>query len=314
MSLEGVVNGTPLGLLDPANALNERGTWEQAENAVGCAIGSSDIQRQRAFFDQVQAQSKTARKIVVTLNIGDYQPAIRALTFPLMQHYAQKIRAEFVEITERKFPDWPIVMEKFQVAEVAKRYGAEWAIFFDADALVNPECFDFTVYMDKSQVMFNGKDVSGVRSYPDQYFRRDGRNIGACDWFCISSEWNYEDLYSFPTGTLDDYLPNIFPSNEETQSGCFKDHHLIDDYILSRNIARFGLHHTTAQQVCHDIGYRNPQTGLGHNPYLWHVYNMPEAEKLTNMIQILSTPPKQGGWGIMSPKDVIDFKSAYNIK
>src|ERR1700733_1320908 len=107
------------------------------------------------------------KKIVITLNINDYQPAIRSLTFPLMKSYANKIGAEFAEITERKFPDWPIVMEKFQVADVARDY--DWSIFVDADALISPEFFDVTTHLSKDQVCFNGKDFSQIRSYSDKY-------------------------------------------------------------------------------------------------------------------------------------------------
>jgi hypothetical protein len=265
-------------------------------------------------YDPPELPKRIAQKVVITLNIGNYEPAIRALTIPLMQAYARKIRAEFVEITERKHPDWPIVMEKFQVAEIAKSYGAEWAIFFDADALINPEFFDVTVHMKKDTVLFNGRDVSGIRSYPDKYFLRDGRSIGACDWFAISSDWCYEDLYRFPEGRLEDHLANIFPSNQETQSGCFKDHHLIDDYTLSRNIARFGLKHDTAIDICGRLGFRNLQTGQGANVFLFHLYNISAEEKLNRMLAHLSTAPEQGGWGIMKPKDVLEFKAKWGVK
>jgi hypothetical protein len=248
------------------------------------------------------------KKIIITLNIGNYQPAIRSLTYPLMTEYARKIRSDFAEIKERKHPEWPIVMEKFQMAEMAKGY--DWSIFVDADALINPELFDITAELTKDQVCFNGKDISTIRSYPDIYFMRDNRRIGACDWLCASSDWTRDDLYHFPEGTLEDYLPNIYPTIAEKQSGCFKDHHLIDDYMLSRNIARFGLHHDTIIDICGRRGMKTPD-GRPFSPWLFHLYNIPEGEKINRMLDHLSKPAEQGGWNLMKPKEVMAFREQW---
>ena len=254
------------------------------------------------------------KKVICTLNVGDYQPAIRALTYPLMQRFAEKIHADFVEITERKFPEWPTVMEKFQTAEIGKRLNADWTLFFDADALISPEMFDPTTHIYKDTVLFNGKDMSEVRFFADKYFLRDGRRIGACDWFACSSDWTREDFYSFPDLTPEEAFRNISVTIAEQRSGLFKDNHLIDDYTLSRNIARFGLKHDTVIDICGRMGIRNPQTGGGHNPYLFHLYCIPENEKINRMLDVLSKPLDQGGWALMSPADVIHFKSQWGIK
>lgn len=253
------------------------------------------------------------KKVIVTLNVNDYQPAIRDLTYPLFRYYANKIHADFVEITERKFPDWPIVMEKFQCRDIAKSMGADWCLFFDSDALISPEMFDITTHLSKDTVCFNGKDISGVRSFQDKYFLRDGRGIGACDWFCASSDWVYEDLYSFPEDlTFEAAKKNIFPSIAEQTSGMFKDDHLIDDYTLSRNIARFGFKHDTAMDVCGRMGIKD-QYGRGVNPYFFHLYNIPESEKIDRMLAHLSKKPEEGGWGMMSVNEVMAFRSQWNL-
>ncbi len=254
------------------------------------------------------------KTVVCTLNIGNYQPAIRALTYPLMQQYAEKIRAEFVEITERKFPDWPVVMEKFQCAEIGRKYDADWVIFFDADALVSPEFFNPTTHLGLDTVLFNGKDMSEIRFYPDKYFLRDGRRIGACDWHCCSPRWVRDDLYSFPDISLEECVNNIKVTTGEHNSGLFKDNHLIDDYVLSRNVARFGLKHDTNLDLCARMGWRNPQNGQGVNQYLFHLYAITEQEKINRMLQHLSTPAEQGGWGLMTADDVLQFRGQWNLK
>ena len=51
--------------------------------------------------------------------------------------------------------------------------------------------------------------------------------------------------------------------------------HLIDDYVLSRNIARYGLKFTTVQEIL---------AGLGRtHGYLWHVYTVSREQKLIEM-------------------------------
>lgn len=260
------------------------------------------------------------KKILVTLNIGNYQPAIRALTYPLMKRFADKIHADFIEITERKFPDWPTVYEKLQCREILEAKGADWCLFFDADALINPEMFDPTLDLNLDTVLFNGKDMSRIRFYPDKYFQRDGRFIGACNWFCVSSRLTACDLYRpLDDLTLEEAIKNISITNQEHVSGMFKDNHLIDDYTLSRNLSQFSLKHDTLIDVCGRMGMRN-QFGGGVNPYLWHKYSCTEEQKINDMLALLATPNhmpvdagagrQMQGWQCMTAEDVVAFRSA----
>lgn len=273
------------------------------------------------------AWHKPTRKVIYTLDINNYQPAIKALTFPLMQRFADKIGAEFHPITERKFPDFPIVYEKLQIFELGKgprhpftakannsNQAPDWNIFLDADALVSPEMFDPTDHIGKDTVLFNGKDMSGIRWKADQYFRRDGRWIGACNWFACASDWCLDLWRPLDDLTLEEAVKNINVTIGEQNSGLFKDNHLIDDYTLSRNIARFGLKHDTLIDICGRMGWRNPQTGGGHSPYLFHLYAINESEKINRMLDVLAKPLDQGGWALMTPQDVLQFRAQWGIK
>lgn len=53
--------------------------------------------------------------------------------------------------------------------------------------------------------------------------------------------------------------------------------HLIDDFTLTRNIAKFGLKHTTFFDIVRSIGQ-----GL-NGQYFFHLYNIPETEKLEKL-------------------------------
>lgn len=239
------------------------------------------------------------RKVVVTLDIGPYAPEITALTFPLLRYYARKIGAGFHVIRERAYPDWPIAVEKFQVRDVAIKAGAEWAIFFDADALVHPETPDWTSHLPRDTVAHNGSDFAGIRWRPHEVFLRDGRNIGCCNWCAVASDWCLQDFWNPPVG-LDpaEVLEQIYPTVTELNTDLIDAAHLIDDYLMSRNVARFGLKFTTLLDL-------QKQIGLDGGNFLWHQYVITREEKLRQMREVLWGSPertvngeKDKGWNL----------------
>jgi len=229
----------------------------------------------------------TARKVIFTLNIGNYNPSITAMTYPLIRYYAHKIGADICEINTRKWPEWPVVYEKLQIRDIMLQCGAEWAIYIDSDTLVHPDFWDPTTHVDKRTVLHNGKDMAGNRWRYDAYFNRDGRNIGSCNWFTVASEWCL-DLWHPLDITLEQALEQIFPTvGELAPNGMIEPGHLIDDFTLSRNIARYGLQFTTMIDICTKLNPQAPGNG-----FLWHKYNMPEAQKVAEMKQVLK------GWKV----------------
>jgi hypothetical protein len=192
------------------------------------------------------------KKCIFTLNLNpeQYLP-ITDLTYPLIRRYADKIQADFRIISERKFPEWTTTYEKLQVYELGKEY--DWSMFIDCDALVHPDTFDFTEHIGKDTVLHNANDMANVRFRYDRFFRRDGRNIGSPTWLCLASDWCRE-LYK----PLDDLAPeeayaNIFPVASETLAGI-EPSRLIEDYVMSRNIAKYGLKFATIEGVLKEMG------------------------------------------------------------
>jgi hypothetical protein len=213
--------------------------------------------------------------------VDNYAPDITALTFPLLKRYAEKIGAEFQVITERKYPDMPPVYEKLQIRELG--IGNDWNIYFDADALVHPETVDFTSLIHKDTVMHNACDMANVRWKYDEYFLRDGRNIGSCNWFAIASDWCI-DLWNPLDISFEKALENIYPIPAELANGITKEH-LIDDYALSRNIAKYGLKFRKAIEI-------QAETGMQAANFFWHQYTVPVDEKVVMIRKVL------GEWGI----------------
>lgn len=222
------------------------------------------------------------KKTIYTLCVNDYAPAIRTLTMPLIERYANKIHADLHVITERRWPDMPPVYEKLQIFYLGRQNGSDWNIYIDADALVHPDLFDVTEIIGKNTVLHNGADMAGNRWTYDHYFRRDGRHIGSCNWFTVASDWCL-DLWHPLDIPFEDALRNIHPIIIELNS-VVTPAHLIDDYTLSRNIARYGLKFTTLLAEQEKLGDKGN--------YLWHQYLMTEEEKIVAMKQVLSD------WGL----------------
>lgn len=227
------------------------------------------------------------KKTVFTLAVDDYEPKITSLTFPLMNYWADKIGANFHVITKRKFPNMPVTYEKLQIFELGKQMENDWNIFFDADALIHPDMFDPTCHLLKDTVMHNGNDMANNRWRYDEYFLRDGRNIGSCNWFTIASDWCIDLWHPLEDLSLEQALANITPIQDEKNVKGFKIDaaHLLDDYVLSRNIARFGLKFTNMYKL-------KEQLGRADDDYTWHQYQIGNVDKIERMCAVIN------GWKV----------------
>jgi hypothetical protein len=250
------------------------------------------------------------KKVIWTINIGNYAPEVCALTYPLLKQYAYKIGADFNVIKQRRYPTWPVTYEKIQIFDLGR--DNDWNIYIDSDALIHPDFFDVTDHLHKDTVCHNGHDMAGNRWRYDNYFRRDGRHIGSCNWFTIGSDWCM-DLWHPLDIPLNEALANIFPivaesspiAHERDEDGNRKKddkgayiqtpkqvitrEHLIDDYTLSRNIARYGLKFTNLFSIKEKIGDKGE--------YFWHAYQIPVDCKITKMKEVLDN------WGIVPKKE-----------
>lgn len=229
------------------------------------------------------------KKRIYTLNIGQrYSKEVTDMTYPLIKAWAHKIGAEFFEIKEPRFSlkGWPERYEKLQIFYLAQQYPADWHIYIDCDALVHPDMIDPTGYLPKDTVAHNGKDIASNRWRLDEYFMRDGRHISSCNWLAIASDWCLDLWHPLDDMTFEEACKNIFPVAGEIQGGT-QPGMLIDDYVLSRNIARYGLKFTTVTEICQQ------RCGYQSNFMMHHLYNMPPEEKVMHMRNCLK------GWGLI---------------
>jgi hypothetical protein len=236
---------------------------------------------------------KKLKKTIFTLNVDDYSPEITELTYPLIKRYAHKIGADFHIISKRKFPQFPPVYEKLQIYDLGREMKNDWNIYIDSDALVHPDMFDVTEFINKDTVCHNGADMANNRWRYDRYFERDKRHIGSCNWFTIASDWCL-DLWHPLDIPYEEALEQIFPIQNELNTIVTRDH-LIDDYTLSRNIAKYGLKFTTILKILEQLG--------DSGNYLWHQYTMTTKEKVEVMRRVMANwlitdykDPKIDGW------------------
>lgn len=210
-------------------------------------------------------------KIIFLLNINNYSPEITSITYPAIEKYAERIGARIIEIQDRKYPDFPIVYEKLQIFDLAKQNPADWYIYIDSDALIKFDLPDITKWLEKDTVFQVNSDPADVR------FRlpiKDERNIGTCNWFTIFSD-QCIDLFNPDIGmAYDEMLLCMTPTEEEAK--VFDSLHLIDDYVLSFNLAKHGFKYKNAKDL----------QDTYHCNYFHHEYLVTEKEKLQSIKRV----------------------------
>jgi hypothetical protein len=217
------------------------------------------------------------KKTIFLLNIDNFAPALTRLTYPFIRCYANKIGADIYIIKDRKYPDMPLTYEKMQIFELAKELKSDWNIYIDSDALLHPEFLDLTSHLNKDTVCCFGRDEADGRWTMDEPFLRDGRHIGWGNWFAIASDWCL-DLWSPLDIPLAQALENIHPTPNEIKVGVTREH-LIDDYTLSRNVARFGLKFKTARQIF--------QENKLDNLLIQHQYTLSVEEQIKSHMKLI---------------------------
>jgi hypothetical protein len=218
-------------------------------------------------------------KYLYTLCVDNYAPQITDITFPLLKHWAAKHRYTFHVIDQRLSPQYPPVMEKFQCFNLVQHHQAEYAIFIDADALVHPDMFDPWEHIPKDHVFHNGHDFCNLRwtVAQDRFFKRDGRMLAGGNWLTGATDLTYDIWAPQDDLTIEEAIKNITPLVMEKNT-VIEAAHLIDDYLTSRNIAKYGLKFAEIGEICKRIGVSN---------YMWHQYIIGVEEKALEMKKIL---------------------------
>jgi hypothetical protein len=165
------------------------------------------------------------KKLLVTLDIGDYDRDITSLTFPHMQKYAKNIGADFHIITERKFPDFDINLEKFQLYDICLDYN--WTIFLDADCLINPKGTDLTKLVENDRIIISSYNNPKHHFYPENIEEQYNLNYYAPFFFLVFHKNSKNCVKPYENAL--DYCKYI---NIESQNKEFL------NYLSSKNISK----------------------------------------------------------------------------
>ena len=193
------------------------------------------------------------KKAIFVLDIN-YDKRITDLTYPLIKEYARKIEAELIIINRRRFSSWPVECEKFQIYDYKDQY--DWYFYIDLDALIHPDTPDFTELIPEDEVFFAVAQTCISFFKLDDNFRRDGRFIDAGNWFNLCSNLTI-DLWNPDF----DYIPVEVESRinllERDKKAGITNRHLADEFLVSNNIAKYGLKLEILSDVLNKLNLQN---------------------------------------------------------
>jgi hypothetical protein len=164
------------------------------------------------------------KKRLYTVCVDNYFPELMEYTLPNLKSYADRIGAEFVVIKERQFPDFPPTYEKLQI----RGEDSDWTILVDADTMLHPQTPDLTMVLPPDYVGSYMQFDASLLFEPDEYFFRDGRRIGVATNLVVAHR-----------ACRDLWTPLEF--GWDIAKTKTKREFIIDEYCISRNVARFGL-------------------------------------------------------------------------
>ena len=188
------------------------------------------------------------KKLLVTLDINNYNKEITKLTFPYMKQYAKNIGADFHIITKRKFPDLDISLEKFQLYDVCSNY--DWVIFLDADCLINPETVDFTKLISEDRVLISKYISPEHHFYPKNIEEKYNLQYYAPFFFLVFHKYSKKCVKPYKNPL--DYCKyiNIKSQNEEflkylsskiTSDNIVSPSWFLDEFLLTLNMHKYEI-------------------------------------------------------------------------
>lgn len=225
------------------------------------------------------------KKLIVTMCINNWEPEITAQSFALMKFHAAKIKADFIVIDKRKFPDKPLCFERFQIHDLVDHY--DRIIQLDADLLMHPDMPDVTELVGKDTILMSTWDWAPKRFVMDKYFHRDGRLISVPGFFLVTSDF-HKDFWTVPDDlTLEEMLSNSTPVLHEWAGRKLGRDHIVLDYIFSRNVARYGLKVESLQNLFKVCSSQNRMGLGGIEDYIMHNSYLPIEHKRQHIKNVL---------------------------
>lgn len=164
---------------------------------------------------------------VFTVAVDNYFPELCEVTHPNHQAFANKLKADYIVINKRAHPEAPPTYEKLQVWDYKQGY--DWLIIIDADFMIHPDYPDIQKLLPRNCLGTHMMFHADQQFPPDVYFLRDGRNVGIVSHFLVIPP------------LVHDVLTPLTEKELETALVSIKRPFIVDEYCISRNVARFGI-------------------------------------------------------------------------
>ena len=197
------------------------------------------------------------------LNIGNFFPELTELTYPTIEAFAKRIKSDINIITKRKISPDNVLAEKIQVYEDGKEY--DYNIFLDLDLLIHPQCYNPFQNIPKLHVAFKDAYYADEFFKLDEYFKNDDRNVGASAC-CVFTTRETHHIWK----PIDDL------TLEQINNNILQDRKNIDEYTLSRNLAKYSIKYTAAYPIeqynlmLHLGHYQEDKNEILDNAKLWY--------------------------------------------
>jgi hypothetical protein len=192
-------------------------------------------------------------KSVWAVLVGNYQPELCKITIPSIRSYAERIGASFRLITERKWPNAAPPYEKLQAYSLGE--GNDWNIIVDADIMIEDRMHDITKVIPGTHVA-SWMCYDPAKEFPaDEYFYRDGRRIGVATSFLAVPRACRDALTPFGDDELEAVIASI------------RRPFIVDEYCVSRNVARYGLKYCGILSDLDNPPFRHLNATSGHDSH-----------------------------------------------
>lgn len=192
------------------------------------------------MFRKLGFMGNTQVKKVFVLNINNYMPELCAITMPTINRYAEKIGVKLEIVSDRKYPEWPVTYEKMQLYDLAKEL--EWAILIDADTVILKDMPDVTNISNNIIGIHMAYDSDKI--LPSNYdFIQDRRNVGVATNFMVVPHACHE-IWTPSDEGVENVLRRLRCHGTQP--------HIIDEYCISTNLARYKYDFIGITQYCGD--------------------------------------------------------------
>ena len=217
-----------------------------------------------------------AKRLVLTIAIGDEYQKMGQLTHPTIKAYAEKTSADFLCIGEQLISQGRPQWEKFQIFDLLDEY--DRILYVDTDLVIRHDCPDLFEMVPSDKIgLFNEAPFTD---------RRKELLVAICEANGIAlPEWGGRYFNAGVMVVSKKHKP-LFKKPEEGGFGCYEEQYsFLEQSYLNVKIALDGVHvhelsHRFNHMTCMDTFTREGDLA----PYIIHYAGHPTFKRVSELI------------------------------